>query len=82
MDYEQWDFMVRTLAGFDPVQAQVVADRWTLRDALLAMEHHIRVRAREDYQQAMIVWASIAPFQKKGSGLKPPRLPRILRGQQ
>jgi len=43
----------------------------------LAFEAHLKDRAREDYKHAVLVWAVLAPYAKKGA--KPPKIPRILR---
>lgn len=76
----QWDHLVRVLAGHDPSQLDRVL-AWPLRDALVAFEYQMMLVAREDYKHSMLVYTNVAPYAKKGSGIKPPRVPRLLRGR-
>ena len=78
--YGQWDEPLRVLAGYNP---DIVAKelRWHLRDFLLAYEHYVKLRAADGYRDAMKIYAVLAPYAKKGK-LKPPKIPRILRGRR
>lgn len=78
--YGQWDEPLRVLAGYNP---DIVAKEldWHLRDFLLAYEYHVKQRAAESYRDAAKIYATLAPYAKKGK-LKPPKLPRILRGRR
>jgi hypothetical protein len=50
---------------------------WPLRELLLAFVARLRSRARETYALELLVWAALAPHQKKAQ--KPPSIPSILR---
>jgi len=76
VQYGQWDRLVRVLAAYNPLRCPEILG-WPLRDALLAYEEHLKERAREDYKDAVLVFAVLAPHLKKGA--KPPKIPRILR---
>lgn len=67
--------MVRELADWDPERAQVVL-RWPLREALLAYVERLKAHAQAQYEHAMLLWASIAPYAK---GARQPDLPAILK---
>lgn len=69
--------MVRELADWQPDRYEAVA-RWPLREALLAYAERIKRSAREQYDQAMLIWAALAPHSKKATQ---PDLPAILREQ-
>lgn len=78
--YGQWDDALRVMAGYNPdILAKEL--RWHLRDFLLAYEHHLKQRAAAEYRDQMRMYAMIAPYAKKGK-LKPPKVPRILRGRK
>lgn len=66
---------MRVLSGFDPDRALRVI-RWPLREALVAYGEHLRREARQQYDQARLEWALLAPWSKN---LKPPKLPEILK---
>jgi hypothetical protein len=78
--YGQWDDALRVLAGYNP---DIVTKelRWHLRDFLLAYENHIKQRVEADYKHQMSLYAVLAPYAKKGK-LKPPKIPRVLRGRK
>jgi hypothetical protein len=78
--YGQWDDALRVLAGYNP---DIVSKelRWHLRDFLLAYEYHIKQRVEVDYKHQMSLYAVLAPYAKKGK-LKPPKIPRVLRGRR
>jgi hypothetical protein len=51
--------------------------RWPLREALLAYVARMKEEAIVSHRHETLVWAFLAPYQKKSS--KPPPVPRILR---
>jgi hypothetical protein len=51
---------------------------WPLRDLFLASIQRIREAARRNYELELVVWALLAPHQKRPP--KPPDVPGILRG--
>lgn len=51
---------------------------WPLREIFLAYLEALRDAARENYNRDVLVWAALAPHQKRAS--KPPDLPKVLRG--
>jgi hypothetical protein len=51
---------------------------WPLRDLLLAYLEQLRALARQEYFVDMLVWAVLAPYQKRKSNA--PALPKILKG--
>ena len=67
--------MVRELSNWDPARYAAVA-RWPLREALLAYLERIRASARAQYDQAMLIWAALAPHAKNA---RQPDLPAILK---
>jgi hypothetical protein len=50
---------------------------WALRDIFLAYLEVLRESARRNYEQEVLVWAALAPHQRRKTD--PPSLPRILR---
>jgi len=50
---------------------------WPLRDLFLAYIARLRETALRNYQTELLVWAILAPYQKRQS--KPPDLPAILK---
>jgi len=50
---------------------------WPLRDLFLAYSARLREAARDNYELDLLVWAILAPYQKRGS--RPPDLPAILK---
>ena len=50
---------------------------WPLRDLFLAYLARLRETARQTYQAELLVWAVLAPYQKRQS--KPPDVPAILK---
>lgn len=64
------------MAGHDPARIDEVMD-WPLRDLLLGYLARLRETARRDYQAELLVWAVLAPYQKRQS--KPPELPAVLK---
>lgn len=70
--------MVRELADWDPMRARRVL-RWPLREALLGYVEQIKRSAQERHDQAMLVWASIAPYAKERIGA--PDVPAILKAE-
>lgn len=50
---------------------------WPLRDMFLAFLARLQDRARENYELELLVWAILAPHQKRQS--KPPDLPAVLK---
>lgn len=50
---------------------------WPLRDVLLNFSEMMKDQAREQYRADLLVWAVLAPWQKRAS--KPPALPSILK---
>lgn len=50
---------------------------WPLRDLFLAYIARLRDTARRNYQVELLVWAILAPYQKRQTG--PPDLPAILK---
>lgn len=67
---------MRELAGWDPDEFERV-DGWPLREALLAYEQRLKVRAAEAYDTALTHYYLVAPYSKDA---KPPEVPSILRG--
>jgi hypothetical protein len=67
--------MVRDLADWNPALYGAVA-RWPLREALLAYVERIKASARAQYDQAMLIWAALAPHAKNS---RQPDLPPILK---
>lgn len=67
--------MVRELADWNPALYRAV-ERWPLREALLAYLERIRASARAQYDQAMLIWAALAPHAKNA---RQPDLPPILK---
>lgn len=67
---------MRELAAFDPDVAQRVM-RWPIREGLLRYVYLMKERARRAYETDLMVWAMLAPHQKKQ--MQPPRVPEILR---
>jgi hypothetical protein len=65
------------MAGYDPGRYDEVMD-WPLRDLFLGFIDRLRDQARRNYEVELIVWAVLAPHQKRQS--KAPDLPEILRG--
>jgi hypothetical protein len=53
-----------------------------LEDALLAYFDLARRRALTDYRHSCILYALQAPYARKGSPMKKPELPRILRQRE
>lgn len=78
--YGQWDEALRVLAGYNP-DILIKQLTWHLRDFLLAYEHFIKREALGEYRHQTSVYASIAPYTKKGQ-LKPPKIPRVLKGRR
>lgn len=68
--------MLREVAGFDHDLAERVK-RWPVLEVLHAFQDRLRVRATEQYRNALLVWASLAPWQKKKT--PPPQVPDILK---
>lgn len=50
---------------------------WPLRDLFLAFAERMRQAALERYRVDLLVWAVLAPYQKREQ--KPPRIPEILK---
>ena len=50
---------------------------WPLRDLFLHFTEMLKDRAREQYRTDVLVWAILAPYQKRAS--KPPAIPSILK---
>lgn len=76
-DLGEWGHIIRALAGYDPTAIPAVL-RWPIREALLAYEHRLKRDAEQRYTHDVIVWALLAPHQKRAP--KPPDLPPILKG--
>jgi len=55
----------------------VIAGAWPVCEVLHAYLHAMKRNAIEEYRNALLVWASLAPHQRKKS--QPPKLPAILR---
>lgn len=64
------------MAGHDPGRFDEVMD-WPLRDLFLGFLERVQERARQNYQTELLVWAALAPHQKRQS--KPPDLPAVLK---
>ncbi|MGH9716404.1 MAG: hypothetical protein ACRD4R_06725 [Candidatus Acidiferrales bacterium] len=64
------------MAGHDPTRVDAVMD-WPLRDLFLAFAERMRQAALERYRVDLLVWAVLAPYQKREQ--KPPRIPEILK---
>jgi hypothetical protein len=67
---------VRDVAAQDPARAEEVMD-WPLRDLFLAFIERLRQAAVERYRAELLVWAMLAPYQKRSQ--KPPQIPSILK---
>lgn len=67
---------MRDIAGHDPRRAEEVMD-WPLRDIFLAFIERMRQAAVERYRAELLVWAVLAPYQKRSQ--KPPEIPSILK---
>jgi hypothetical protein len=65
------------MAGFDPGRYAEVMD-WPLRDLFLGFIERLRDQARRNYEVEMLIWATLAPHQKRQQ--KPPDVPALLRG--
>jgi hypothetical protein len=50
---------------------------WPLRELFLAFVERMREHARRAYELDVLVWAVLAPYQKRRTN--PPELPSILR---
>lgn len=68
--------MVRDVAGHDPARVEETWNR-PLRDVFLAYIEQMRRRALERYRAELLVWAVLAPYQKRGQS--PPSIPSILK---
>ena len=53
--------------------------RWPVIEVLHAYQERLRRRAVEEYRNACLVWASLAPWQKKKTA--PPAVPEILKDE-
>lgn len=69
---------MRELAEWQPDQYARVAC-WPLREALLAFEHRMKVRAREDYTATILRHAVLAPHMNDARDRRTPEPPPILR---
>jgi hypothetical protein len=67
---------VREVARHDPARIDAVLD-WPLRDLFLAFAERMRQAALERYRAELLVWAVLAPYQKRPP--KPPAIPSILK---
>lgn len=67
---------MRDVAAQDPARAEEVMD-WPLRDLFLAFIERLRQAAVERYRAELLVWAMLAPYQKRSQ--KPPQIPSILK---
>lgn len=65
------------MAGYDPGRFEEVAG-WPLRELFLGFLDRLRDQATRNYEIELLVWAILAPHQKRQS--KPPDIPAILRG--
>lgn len=65
------------MAGFDPARFDDVLE-WPLRDLFLGFIERMRDQMRRNYEVELLVWAVLAPHQKRQS--KPPDVPALLRG--
>jgi hypothetical protein len=52
---------------------------WPLREMFLNFVARIKRRARDTYEFDYLIWAVLAPYQKKDSKSKPPKIPLILK---
>jgi len=68
--------IVREVAEYDPARFDALMD-WPLRDLFLAFIERLKRQARRSYEVDVLVWAVLAPYQKRQT--KPPGLPAILR---
>jgi hypothetical protein len=50
---------------------------WPLREICLVFVERMRENARQNFQTELLVWAMLAPHQKRQT--KPPDVPKILR---
>lgn len=50
---------------------------WPLRDLFLEFIERLRQEAREQYRAELLVWAVLAPYQKRPGS--PPSIPSILK---
>ena len=66
---------MREVAGHDPERIERVLD-WPLRDIFVAFSERTRQAALERYRAELLVWAVLAPYQKRPP--KPPAIPSIL----
>jgi hypothetical protein len=64
------------MAGHDPAQFDRLMD-WPLRDLFLAYIARLREAARDSYEVDLLVWAILAPHQKRVP--RAPDLPAILK---
>lgn len=69
--------MIREVAGFNPGRFEEVKN-WPLRELFLAFLDRMRETARRNYETELLVWAILAPHQKRAP--KPPDVPALLRG--
>lgn len=65
------------MARHDPARFDEVMD-WPLREMLLGFLSKLQDRARANYELELLVWAILAPYQKRQS--RPPDVPAILKG--
>lgn len=68
--------MVRDVADHDAARIERVWN-WPLRDIFLAYIERMRRRALERYRAELLVWAVLAPYQKRAQD--PPSIPSILK---
>lgn len=52
---------------------------WPLREMFLAFLARLQERARSNYELELLVWAILAPYQKRAG--KPPDVPAVLKGR-
>jgi len=72
--------MILELAGGDPDRAE----RFYRLPLTVLLDHYrilARTAAEEDYRQALLRHAVVAPLYRRGSRPKPPALPDILKGR-
>ena len=66
------------MAGWDYDKAKRVA-RWPLREVLMAHLEHVKDKAEEAFRHECLQHAMVAPWLKKDSGIKAPKVPDILK---
>lgn len=71
-DFGDWAVLIRELSGHDYDKAQLVLC-WPIREALLAYVDRLRQQALDSYRHELLVWALLAPHQKKPP--EPPKPP-------